>query len=391
MEGILNGNTLTIKLGGKVDSQNAAEIEKGIFDLIDENKPKKVILDIQELEYISSAGLRVVLKLKKTIADSSVINASLDVYDVFEMTGFIDIIDVKKAMREISIEGCEMIGKGGHGTVYRLDEDTIVKIYNEEEPFDEIEREVAYSKSAFVYGIPTAISYNIVKCGKCYGVMFELIKADTLSATLNKEPEKFEEYANKYANIVRTLHTTEANTEQFSSTKELYNKWADDMLVYLNQDEVDLLHRLINSIPDRKTFVHGDIHPKNVMVQDGELLFIDMADLTYGHPIFDYAGVALTHVMAGRRDPEISKRVMGIEYKTAVALWDEVIKVCFAEKSTEELEKIKNVIMGFAWMKYCMAPAVNKGESEELKQMLVKMAREHFLPTAEKFVGSVDF
>ena len=50
MEGILNGNTLTIKLGGKVDSQNAAEIEKGIFDLIDENKPEKVILDIQELE-----------------------------------------------------------------------------------------------------------------------------------------------------------------------------------------------------------------------------------------------------------------------------------------------------------------------------------------------------
>lgn len=79
------------------------------------------------------------------------------------MTGFTDIIDIRKAMREVSVEGCEIIGKGGHRTVYRIDGDTIVKLYNEDEPFDEIEREISYSKKAFVYGIPTAISFDIVK------------------------------------------------------------------------------------------------------------------------------------------------------------------------------------------------------------------------------------
>ena len=62
------------------------------------------------------------------------------------MTGFTDIIDIRKAMREVSVEGCEIIGKGGHGTVYRIDGDTIVKLYNEDEPFDEIEREISYAK-----------------------------------------------------------------------------------------------------------------------------------------------------------------------------------------------------------------------------------------------------
>ncbi|MGN1088835.1 MAG: anti-sigma factor antagonist, partial [Huintestinicola sp.] len=178
MVSIFKSGTLTVKPEGRIDTSNASEVEKELFTLVDEHKPDKIVIDAKKLEYISSVGLRVVLKLKKTVEDTSIINASLEVYDIFDMTGFTDIIEVKKAFREISVEGCEIIGKGGHGTVYRLDGDTIVKLYGDKEPFDEIEREISYSKKAFVYGIPTAISFDIVKCGDCYGVVFELINAD---------------------------------------------------------------------------------------------------------------------------------------------------------------------------------------------------------------------
>ena len=64
---------------------------------------------------------------------------------------------------------------------------------------------------------------------------------------------------------------------------------------YMTDEEVDTLHRINDAIPDCDTVVHGDFHPKNVMIQNGELVLIDMADLTTGHPLYDLGSMALTH------------------------------------------------------------------------------------------------
>ena len=68
--------TLTVELEGRIDTTNAADIDKELFELVDANNPRKVILDASKLEYISSVGLRVVLKLKKTVDDTAVVNKS---------------------------------------------------------------------------------------------------------------------------------------------------------------------------------------------------------------------------------------------------------------------------------------------------------------------------
>ena len=113
MEFVKKEETLIIKLGGRVDSSNAAEVEKELIDICTENEHGKVVVDIEKLEYISSAGLRVILKIKKSQNDMEIINASNEVYEIFSMTGFSDIISIKKALRTISTDGCELIGKGG--------------------------------------------------------------------------------------------------------------------------------------------------------------------------------------------------------------------------------------------------------------------------------------
>ena len=77
-----------------------------------EKNPAKIILDAHKLEYISSVGLRVVLKIKKTLDNTEVINASLEVYDIFEMTGFTDILTVKKSLRDLQ----SMIDRSCHET-----------------------------------------------------------------------------------------------------------------------------------------------------------------------------------------------------------------------------------------------------------------------------------
>ena len=99
------------QLKGKIDTTNAAEFEKEIM------AAKPAELDASELEYISSAGLRVLLKLAKALGDVTVNNVSSEVYEIFNVTGFTEILNVKKALREVSVEGCQLIGKGGNGSV----------------------------------------------------------------------------------------------------------------------------------------------------------------------------------------------------------------------------------------------------------------------------------
>ena len=100
-----DNNKLTVYLENRIDTNNAAQIEKEIFDAVG-GRTGDIIIDAENLEYISSAGPRVLMKLRKSINKPlPVINVSHDVYDIFETTGFTELLDVRKAMRELNIDG----------------------------------------------------------------------------------------------------------------------------------------------------------------------------------------------------------------------------------------------------------------------------------------------
>ena len=111
--------TLTAALTGRVDTGNALQEEQRLMAL--RQQPHgAMVLDLKGLKYISSAGLRVILRLRKLEADLSLVNASPLVYDILETTGFTQMMPVEKAHRSISVEGCPAIGRGANGVVYRL-------------------------------------------------------------------------------------------------------------------------------------------------------------------------------------------------------------------------------------------------------------------------------
>ena len=65
---------LTIELEGRIDSGNAAAVESEFNDAIGEKKPSAIVLDAERLDYISSAGLRIILRLRKKYPDLRIIN-----------------------------------------------------------------------------------------------------------------------------------------------------------------------------------------------------------------------------------------------------------------------------------------------------------------------------
>ena len=80
--------------------------------------------------------------------------------------------------REVSVEGCKRIGRGAKGDVYRYDDELIIKVYNQNNTYSDVEREIAMARKAFILGIPTAISFGIVSVGDKYGAMYELVDAE---------------------------------------------------------------------------------------------------------------------------------------------------------------------------------------------------------------------
>ena len=91
-----NGQATTIEIVGRLDTNTAPVLEKTITD--DLGDTKNLILDVKGLEYISSAGLRVLLGAQQKmqeIGSMKLINVCEAVMDVFEMTGFADILVIE--------------------------------------------------------------------------------------------------------------------------------------------------------------------------------------------------------------------------------------------------------------------------------------------------------
>lgn len=89
MKTTTDGGILTIFLTGDIDAQNAAEVQEEILKIMASHKEKNLVFDAKELSYISSAGLRVILKVQKQLEENiSVINVSPDIMEIFKMAGF---------------------------------------------------------------------------------------------------------------------------------------------------------------------------------------------------------------------------------------------------------------------------------------------------------------
>ncbi|MBQ9228714.1 MAG: phosphotransferase [Eubacterium sp.] len=329
---------MTIKLSGRIDSSNAAETEAKINQQIGDDSGE-LTLDASDLAYISSAGLRVVLRLKKANPATKVINCNSEVYEIFDMTGFTEMMDISKAYRKLSVEGCEVIGEGSNGKVYRTDPDTIVKVYKMPDSLDEIHRERELARKAFIMGIPTAIPYDVVQVGDLYGSVFELLNAKSFSKLINAG-ENVDTLAEQSIEILKTIHATMLKSGELPHQKDEVLRWAEFCKPHLPDEIGRKLVELVEAIPDTNNMLHGDYHIKNIMRQGDENLLIDMDTLSVGHPIFELGQMYLAYQGFSELDHEVIKGFLGIDRDTATRFWNCSLKCYFDDKDEAFIDDV---------------------------------------------------
>ena len=342
---------LTITLKGRIDTSNAASVEADIMKILADNPGLPVTVDCAALEYISSAGLRVIMKTKKAVRDTCLINVAPPVYEIFETTGFTELMDIRKALRTISVEGCDIIGKGAKGTVYRIDKETIVKTFKDGSDISDIERERKLARTAFVLGIPTAISYDVVKIqGGGYGSVYELLDASNLADELASGRKTMDEVVQLEVELLKTIHSTEVNPDQIPPFTEKAMKWLEYDKDHLPADKYEKLCSLVQSIPDDNHLIHGDFHMKNIMYQNGECLLIDMDSLSHGNTVYELVTIWCSYVGLGEIDNTIVENFLGIPYQDAVKIWKMTVASFFETDNQAKIKEIEDKvrILGYA-------------------------------------------
>ena len=92
----LNAAELTVKVTGRLDTTTAPELEASLNESY--NGVTKLVFDFASLEYLSSAGLRVLLQAQKTMnkqGEMIIKNVNETINEIFEVTGFIDILTIE--------------------------------------------------------------------------------------------------------------------------------------------------------------------------------------------------------------------------------------------------------------------------------------------------------
>ncbi len=287
-------------------------------------------------------------------------------------------------LEKVPVTGLPVIGKGKCGNVYELSEDRIIKTFNSFVLPEEVEKERDNARRMHDMGVPTPQVFDIVRTGEGVGLIYERVTAPSLEKLMRQDPFHMAEYAEAFGKLGRRVHFVKAGDMGFVSAGQDYQKRLgkskNRICRLCGEKAYEEVVSLAGAIPETAAVVHGDFHPDNVLVKDGKMILIDMADVMRGHPVYDLLGLYFLRVdkiwfqhivearMADVEDEKVRLKVSGIMEKMqsntfsedmAKVFWDSFIRAYLDTDDKSLIQKVTRIIKGYSRLYMaCMERAV---------------------------------
>ena len=258
------------------------------------------------------------------------------------------------------IDNCEKIdindwvafGDGYTAVSYyhKTDPDIMMKLYAPFIPMEKVVLELEQAQHVLDSGVATPKPEKLVVAedGR-YGCSFRRIHGKrSIARAMSEEPDNIEEYSIRFARMCKNLHSRKADTVFFKPVSETYKKLIRGLTNFTVEQKLKMIE-FLDSVEDTYTCIHGDLHSGNALItEDGEELFIDLADFSYGNPLFDLGTLFFTSNMASE---ELTFKLYHCHKDQMRRHWIAFVKEYFGVSSDADVDEIEKRIAPFAAMK----------------------------------------
>ena len=218
---------------------------------------------------------------------------------------------MEQAMREMSIEDLDLIAQGGMGKIYRINEEQILKVFNDI-TLEELQKQKTSAVEVFKAMVPTAISFEMVRVGDKYGIIYEFLNATSVGKALADHPEKVQEIGEKMGMLLKELHGASMEGRALEYMNDRVNTWIDRIEnKFIKEKDARILREIVKAIPRGNCLLHCDFHEGNVMIHNGEYLLIDIDEVCIGHPLYDLTYHYINHEFLAKT-PEMLLQSTGL-------------------------------------------------------------------------------
>ena len=135
---------------------------------------------------------------------------------------------MESVMKEMSIDNMDLIAQGGMGKIYRINDEQILKVFNNIS-LEELNKQKTSAVEVFKAMVPTAISFETVKVGDKYGIIYEFLNATSAGKAIADHPEKIGEIGKKMGFLLKELHEAPIENRLFEYMNDRAASWIDQI------------------------------------------------------------------------------------------------------------------------------------------------------------------
>jgi len=296
-------------------------------------------------------------------------------------------------MSKATVTSCPIVLKSLTWTMYKIDDETAVTLYNFPMPRAEIEHEKHNAMETMKLDIPTLISFNVVQVDEEYGIILEHFKYTHMSQLLREDPDHFDRYVEDFTALAHLMHRTHVAPGIFRPVTDMFAPYLDEVEQrgIFTAEEVAAARRMMDAIPERDTYVHMGYHPIFVLCGGDETVVTNMLVASTGHPIFDLGATALSTIMIAQNFGDAETMIASnMDRATCIRFFKAYIRQYFRCQSEAEAEALEQLIAFASLLKYMVVPAIDHDLTEDYINSVQTQCRQRFFPGIDSWITAME-
>ena len=334
----LDDGIFICRLTGQFTGARERVLRQIIADLYAKHGDVFILFDCTTLAWIDMEGISILADLRASGKRFALRNLNADCRVLFKVEGFDEYLQGDDKLPKIDLSGCEKINEGASGIIYKLSDEMAAKTFKDKPDYYDIVRRRIAQKNALIAGVPAPFSFGYAEYDGGIVTLMELIRSRSLLQVIVSEKDH-DGYIIRFAQFVRQLHEIrdEEKLRHFDRNllgEEILSK-ADRCDPFLKKEYRGMARKIIEAINEPECLVHGDIHPKNIMTSEDEMLFIDFDYFSTGKAIYDLGTLYRTLLCNQDEEGASLNSFLDISMDECRKIWDMFIAEYYKDEPEE--------------------------------------------------------